>query len=858
MPMPKPRAIALAPLLAVLAPATLGADRLTGGELETELRGSEACRHGKLEHAALTAYEDTTGRNLRNFPPDRVVDHLHMKLEMRFDDLNDMRFSAVETLRVTPLGGPTRSLTLDAVGLDVQAVRLGAASVETFRDDETITLRFDPPLAMGAEHEIVFEYVCEHPYAGMTFTPDADGMPGYTAEVHTQGQTITNRHWFIAHDSPNERMTTELIVDVPAKYSVSSNGRLVSQFVNDDRAVWHWSQEQPHVSYLVSLVIGDFDVVDIPHARVPMKVWVPRGKGDQVQQTYGRTGAMLDVFEERFGVPYPWARYDQLVVKNFGAGGMENTSATTMYPTAILDATALLDRDLEGLIAHELAHQWTGDLITCKEWAHIWLNEGFATYGESLWYEKRDGWDGYLDDTRRNFRTARRDRTPGTEAMVSPVYDHPRDTFRRAGNPYPKGASVLHMLRSMLGDDVFFRGLQLYMNRHALGTVETDDFRYALEEVSGRGLEWFFDQWCYRPGTPDLAVSVEYGGEKRELVVEVEQKQHMDARTPAFRFTLPVHVRTASGDTVHMIDVDERTTSFRAVLDGVPSYVAIDPDLHVLCTMEVDKPQQMWTNQANDGPTTVARYRAINAIGDTDTADHRSLLASIVRDGERMVSERNAAVSALAGYGSDESKAAVLALLEEGVDEAKVRVNLVRALGDHDLERVGALLAQIAGGDASYATRVAAINTLGSHEAEAYADLIVDLVEFDSQHDQVRGAALSALADLDDARGLDLAIRYAAFGYMDRSRPTAIAAIGTLADHDHDRAVETLLDLLDDPCRRPSGSAGRALARLGDERAVKPFEAIADSHPNPRRRDEAKRWLETLRKEMKKKDGKDG
>src|SRR6185503_11493450 len=177
---------------------------------------------------------------------------------------------------------------------------------------------------------------------------------------HTQGEAETNRHWFIAHDFPNERMTTELIVDVPAGFSVSSNGKLVSDLTSGDRSVWHWLQDKPHVSYLVTLVIGKFDIVDLPSSKskVPMKVWAPLGRGEDVLPTYGRTGEMIDLFEKCFGVPYPWARYDQILAKNFG-GGMENTSATTMYSAAILDKTALFDGDLDSLISHELCHMWT-------------------------------------------------------------------------------------------------------------------------------------------------------------------------------------------------------------------------------------------------------------------------------------------------------------------------------------------------------------------------------------------------------------------------------------------------------------------------------------------------------------------
>jgi len=827
--------------LGASAALTLGALAAAAGDLGEH----DSCMHGKLRLAAdeSLAFDVETGRNKRNYPRDRNVDYLHMKLELQFESIDDMRFTAVETLRVAPIGRPTESLTLDAVGLDVSTVRVNGEPAEFSCADETITLRFEPPLPLGETAEITFDYACDHPYSGMFFTPSAPEM-GYTAEVHTQGQTIGNRHWFISHDSPDERMTTELLVDAPAGFSVSSNGKLVSNLTNGSRSMWHWLQEKPHVSYLVSLVIGQFDVVDLEHPRVPMKVWVPAGQGESVQRSYGRTGAMIDLFEQRFGVPYPWDRYDQLVIKNFGSGGMENTSATSMYPTALLDETALLDRDLDSLIAHELAHQWAGDLVTCKEWAHIWLNEGFATFGSALWFEARDGETGYLNAMDRSFRVARRDHTTDDVGMVSSIYDHPGETFRRRANPYPKGSAILHMLRRMLGEDVFWSGVHTYMNRHALGTVETNDLRYAMEEVSGLGLEWFFEQWCYRPGCPELEIDVAYDGENRALLVNVEQTQTIDGRTPAFRFTLPVHARTASGTRVFEIDVDERSTSFRAELDGVPDVVAIDPDLHVLATMDVTKPQTMWLAQATAGSTIVARRRAVAALGDTETSESRSQLVAIVADKDRHYALRNAAVESLADYGSDAAHSALLGLLEGGIGEAKVRVTLVEKVAELDDDAVVPLLAKTAGGDPSYATRVAAIEGLGKLEAKEHADLLVELVAFESQHDQVRRAALAALADLDEPRGLDLAIRYSAYGYMDRARPEAIRAIGKLAEHDRDRAVECLLALLEDPCGRPARAAGQALAELGDQRAVAPILAISKTDPDPRRRKRASKWLE--------------
>jgi hypothetical protein len=254
--------------------------------------GGEACLAGEVEQAAWSSepWVEATGRDLRSYPPDRIVDYLHMTLRMRFDDLEEKRFTATETLRFAPIGRPAESVTLNAVGFQIEAVTLDGEPLEYFYDEERLTLRFDPPLAPRQPREVVIEYECVEPASGMVFTSSSWEFAHYRAEVHTTGQTATNQHWFACHDYPNERLTTELIVDVPGGLAVSSNGRLVSHRDDGRRAVWHWLQDKPHVNYLVVLVIGKFDMVEIPHPRVPMQVWVPPGLGHQVMQTYGHAG----------------------------------------------------------------------------------------------------------------------------------------------------------------------------------------------------------------------------------------------------------------------------------------------------------------------------------------------------------------------------------------------------------------------------------------------------------------------------------------------------------------------------------------------------------------------------------------
>jgi len=393
----------------------------------------------------------------------------------------------------------------------------------------------------------------------------------------------------------------------------------------------------------------------------------------------------------------------------------------------------------------------------------------------------------------------------------------------------------------------------LYTSRHGLNVAETNDFRYAMEEVSGLGLEWFFEQWCYRPGCPELSVKTKYDGEKRELMVEVAQTQKIDARTPAFRFRLPVAVRTPSGEKTYFIDVNEKNTVFRTTLDGPPSVVAVDPNLHVLKTMTEDKPLSMWIEQAKNGPTIVSRHDAVDALGKTDSPETIALLSQMIRDDKLRYTLRNTAVSALAGYASPEAREALLTILKSGVAEAKVRSTLIDQLHRYDKEKVMDMLADAAANDPSYAARVAAIEGLANLKAKEKIDVVLAQVEMKSQHDQVRSAALRALADLDESRGLDLAIKYSAYGYCDRSRPTAITCLGKLAKHNKDKAVTTLLALLNDPESRSVSAAGSALAELGDDRAVSPITAMSETHRDPDQRKQASEWLKKLQEKKDKK-----
>ncbi|HBS28138.1 MAG TPA: hypothetical protein DEB06_01515 [Phycisphaerales bacterium] len=801
-------------------------------------------------------FEAATGRDLRNYAPTRGADLLHMRLDFDIPDMNTPRLTAKQTLSFSPVGKPLTTLELDAEQLDISKVRLADDTRSTLsftHDGSRLAISFDPPLEPGAKSTVEIEYALARPTDGLFWTPESPQWPGRPAQIHTQGQPETNRYWFPVHDSPNERLTTEIVATVPEGFLVSANGREASKPVTrDGRTTFHWLQDKPHVPYLVSMIVGKFDVQDVAPAgfRFPMPVYVPPGKGDQIRQTYGRTADMVRAFEARFDEPFPWDRYAQLVVWNFGAGGMENTSATTMYDTAILDAKALQDADLEGLISHELAHQWFGDLITCNTWAHIWLNEGWATYSTNLWLEARDGYDrGYRNAMHRTMRGIASSDTldPGATnihpPMVSRVYSHPWEVFRRTANPYPKGASILHMLRMKLGDELFFKGVAAYIDRHKFTTVETDDFRRAMEEASGRSLEQFFDQWCHRPGTPKVAVKARWDSQAKALRVTVDQQQLIDADHPAFVFDLPFEVHTNSPATPEpvrfVIPVDSKRHEHTVALEAEPTMLLVDPDLHVLMTPSVEIPAGWLRNQLTTQRSIASRLDAALFVKGKAGAATERALASVLMDPTEFHSVRSAAARALGDLSADDALADAL---ERGIDDARPRDAAITALGRVGGPRAPELLARLADDESeSYACRSAAFEGLGKRGSASHLPIFARGLASSSQHEQVRTGALNGLRDLRLPEGLDMVIPLTQFGNLNRVRPVAIRALADLSEFDKRKAFDAIAPLLYDSEDRARDAAIEALVKVKDDRGLDALDRLASTTTHEPTRELAKK-----------------
>ncbi len=807
-----------------------------------------ACEESWLALGGLGAwqvYDQTTGADERNYAPDRRADLLHMKLALDIPDMNTPRMTAVEELTFKPLGSPLEVLTLNAEDFTLGEVTASpGAEVESVNyDGSQIQIRFARPIPPGQETGVRIEYALNDPVDGLFWTPESPAWPDRAAQIHTQGQPETNRHWFASHDSPNERLTTELVVTVPDGFLVSANGRLVSEETSGRSTTFHWLQDTNHPPYLVSLIVGKFDVVDVGTSDLPMPVYVPPGRAGDVEGTYGRTADMIRVFEERFDEPYPWDRYAQLVVHNFGAGGMENTSATTMYDTAIYSEKGLIDDDLDGLISHEIAHQWFGDLITCNRWADIWLNEGFATYLTALWYEARDGYDaGYLRQIQANMdRFAARDSLNADDeraglrpAMVSRVYNHPWEVFRRRANPYPKGASVLHMLRMKLGDDVFFDAVAEYVDRYKYGTVETADLRRTLEDVSGLSLDRFFQQWVHQPGVPELTVSGSYDLESQELLLTVEQTQRIDEFTPAFAFDLPVQITGADGVMREVvIGVDSRRHERSVALREAPAMVVVDPELHVIAPTELEMPEAWLVAQLENGPTVPSRIRAARAL-DSAGEEAVTALRYALFDPENHYTVRGAAARALADNAAYDP---VLTIAGDGRENARTRAAAINALRgvEADGEQALNMMRKLAiDSTIPYGVRASALRFVGAMGTAEDVGIVQTGLRSESRDDDVRTAALRALGDLDTAAALEMALPFVAEGWLSRTRPVAIGVVADLAHHDRETAYDAVAPVLTDKREaRARTAAVAALVEIEDERGVERLRTLARTHEHP-------------------------
>ncbi len=762
-----------------------------------------------------------------HFAPDCPVAITHTRLDLE-PDLGGRKLRGRVTLSLRSRQDELAAVELDAVDMTIAAVTVDdAPAPATHYDGKRLRVELGRTYRRGETFGLAVAYACA-PVRGLYFVGPDEAHPGRPLECWTQGQDEDSRFYFPCMDAPLVKSTSEVLCTAPAGLFVLSNGDLREQRdLGDGRVLWHYALEVPHSPYLVTLVCGRFAEIKTraPETGVEVYYYGPQGREADIERSLRATPAIIDFFSKTIGVRYPFSRYSQIFVSDFIFGGMENTSATTLTAEAMLDERAALDQDMDYLVAHELAHQWWGDLVTCREWPEAWLNEGFATYFEYVWRTHAHGrdeadvellgdLDGYLDEAGEYQRP-----------IVCRQFEEPIDLFDR--HLYEKGGRVLHMLRQELGDAVFWRAIRLYAERHARGSVETRDLARAVEEAAGRNLDRFFHQWIDQSGHPELECTWQWDGDKRVGSLRVEQKQEGDK---VYEFATSVRVEVGGQERDEPLRISERSHTFELRLPEAPMQVVFDPGDVLLKTLKFDKPRPLWARQLAAARLGVDRVLAARALADKpDAAAVTALRAALETDAFWAV--RATAATALGKTRRQDALDAILAARAQA--HPRVRRAVAAALGEFrvDLDPGNARAADVLAtwvqeGDPSCFVEANAALSLGRVHSPRAVEILTPVLGRRAYMDMIRARALEGLGATSDEAAypiVDGAItRSASF----QSRRAAVTALGRLAEGTAKarQARERLEACLADADFRVRMDAASALVEIGDVRSIPAIE----------------------------------
>lgn len=765
-------------------------------------------------------------------PADRRIDFTHMQLHVAPD-------LAAGTLQGTVTYALQRHA--DAPPLQLDAVNLQVAEASFLESGKPVAASFrasagklfvDWPAGNARHHVLRLRWSCK-PQQGFYFVqPDAD-EPNRPPHAWTQGETEEVRHWLPAPDDPDERMTWQVTVAAPKGLVALSNGNLKGRTENGAIAESTFDAPWPLPLYLLTVAVGPFVAVEHAKGKVPVTTWALPDQADDVRRAFARLPQMVDVLGQRLGVPYPFASYGQVVVREFNFGGMENASLTTLTYRNVPTAQSEKDWNADGLLAHELGHQWFGDLVTCRTWADIWLNEGWASFADALWQESYYGADRYMEELAGNragyFGEAHRYLRP----IVSDRANDPDELFD--GHTYSKGAWVAHMLRRRLGEEAFWRGLKAYLTEHRFGSVETADLQKAMETASGRSLRGFFRRWVHQAGHPQVRAEVQWNDADKLLRVTLEQTQKVERGMPLFDLEIEVAVRGELGGdaAMHVLRLDRQRESWTLPMARKPALVELDPRSAWLIDWTVQAPADDLAAMASHSKHADVRLRALGDLGRLlhEGPAFSAVLAAAQKDPARHVRARAAEIL---GRGLREHVAAELAKILSSDADAMVRQAAARGLGACLATDAWPALLQAAERDPSFEVQAAALQALGKLDRSKARPILMAALSRPSFHDLLQSAALRALAEAAndaDWPAIAEAVTAGRSKFLRENACEAVAAFGARSAARQQDARLALEGLLQERSFRIRRSAAEALGALDDARAKPALMAAAAREP---------------------------
>ncbi len=568
-----------------------------------------------------TPSQDTSWKSIWRGSATKINDIIHTKLEVSFD-FDKSYLYGKEWLTLKPYFYSTDSVTLDAKGMDLKEVALvqGTKKTPLKYDYDGMVLRvtLNKTYNSSEKYTLYFDYVSKPndlKVQGSAAISDAKGLyfinpkgedKNKPTQVWTQGETESNSAWMVTIDKPNQKSTQEIYMRVPDKYVTLSNGLLVSQKKNaDGTRTDYWKMDLPEAPYLFFMGMGDYAIVKDSYKGKEVSYYVEKKYEPVARRIFGNTPEMIKFFSEKLNYEFPWPKYSQIVGRDYVSGAMENTTATLHQESAYQDARQLSEENRwESVIAHELFHHWFGDLVTAEGWDNITVNESFADYGEYLWFEYKYGKDKAEEHRVKSMNEYLLSGSDNKN-LVRHHYADKEQVFDAVS--YNKGGLILHMLRNYLGDDAFFKGLNIYLNTNKFKTGEAGQLRLALEEASGRDLTWFFDQWYYGSGQPNLTIDYNYDqpGVAKVIIKQTQKSGKI------FMLPMAIDVYIGENKTRYNVWMTHAVDSFYFPTASKPDFINVDADKVLLAVIDDNKTEANVIAQYKYGKNYLDRRQAL-------------------------------------------------------------------------------------------------------------------------------------------------------------------------------------------------------------------------------------------------------
>lgn len=800
--------------------------------------------------------------------PSRTYHVENYKLSLRFDQPKGEVFGD-EVLTLRPLQAGFRRFYVDSAELTIEAVTFQGEQAKplalTFATEGsrlwiTLDRDYDPKSALKVR--LIYH---GFPRTGLFFVNPNESYPDRPREVFSQGEPELNHYWFPCWDYPNDMATSETITTVPEGQSVVSNGQLAKVTHSAGHVTYDWVESIPHSSYLISIAVGPWRKFSDKYKDKPVDYYVPRTVDEATaRRSFHLTPDMIGFFSRATGVDYPYEQYAQTTVHNYMFGGQENVSATTLTDTTLHDERADHDYPSTNLVSHELGQHWFGDFVQGRDWANIWLNEGFATYMEALYTQHREGNDAYRFAIYQDQLMAQQeDHEAYRRSLVDRHYADPLDMFD--ATTHEKGAAVLEMLRYVVDgadalskpasqDEPLFQAFHQYLISHREHAADTADLMASIWNTTGQELGWFFREWVFMAGHPEYRVEATYDVEKKIERVTIAQTQQVSAETPIFDMPVELGFHGANGQQQKVRVHDNRQRQeFEIALDFAPLWVDFDPGDFIDKTLEFEQPMDSLIAESEKDPSMMSRLWAVQQLGAAKPAEKDNCveaLAHILVDSFYAV--RSAAAASLGKIGTERSKAILLTALQEQKD-SRVRMAVVDSLGHFSKEQdVFDALVRAFQLDESYAVQAAAAKQLGrSGVAAAFKILQTKAQAHPELH--VMQATLTGLSSTEDPRAFKVLLAQAQPGVPERVRIYALAGLEHFSESAANNESETLTAVvraaLHDPFY-PLQEAGEELAGAFHlTQFAQDIQNAAENAPMAMQRDAARKALEKLRQQ---------